>query len=136
MTEKDSFSSYYKRKYRFSCVPKKGIFVVLIWGLLQTSITVISGGLSNVFVTQFSYKIFAVIGLYYLFYPLFGLLGEKWVRYEVMMAGSILLCIGFIIVLISLTIVYLNDIHGTKSVVIVLVGTFPSLLDKAYLNLM
>ena len=130
MAEKDSFSSYFKRKYQFSCVRNKGIFIVLIWSLLQTSVTVISGGLSNVFVTQFSYIIFGVIGLYYLFYPLFGLLGEKWVRYKVMMAGSILLCIGFIIVLISLTIVYLNDIHGTKSVVIVLVGTFPFFIGQ------
>ena len=130
MTKKDSFSSYYKRKYRFSCVPKKGIFIVLIWSLLLTSITVISGGLSNVFVTQFSYIIFAVIGLYYLFYPLFGLLGEKWVRYKVMMAGSILLCIGFIIVLISLIIVYLFDIHGFKAVFIALVGTIPFFIGQ------
>ena len=74
--------------------------------------------------------IFAVIGLYYLFYPLFGLLGEKWVRYKVMMAGSIMLCVGFVMVLISMIIMYLNDIHGTKSVIIVLVGTFPFFIGQ------
>ena len=130
MAEKDSFSSYFKRKYQFSCVRNKGIFVVLIWSLLQTSVIVIIGGLSNVFITQFSYIIFAVIGLYYLFYPLFGLLGEKWVRYKVMMTGSILLCVGFIMVLISLIIVYLFDIHGFKAVLIALFVTFPFFIGQ------
>ena len=122
MAEKDSVSSYFQRKYQFSCVRNKSILVVLIWGLLQTTVTDISGGLSNVFVKDFSYEIFAVIGLYYLFYPLLGLLGEKWVRYKVMMAGSIMLCVGFVMVLISMIIMYLIDIHGTKSVMLVLVS--------------
>ena len=130
MAEKGSVNSYFKRKYQFSCARNKGILVVLIWGLLQTTVTDISGGLSNVFIPYLSYEIFAVIGLYYLFYPLFGLLGEKWVRYKVMMVGSIMLCVGFIIVLISLIIVYLNDIQGTTSVIIVLVGTFPFFIGQ------
>ena len=130
MAEKDSFSSYFKRKYQFSCVRNKGIFVVLIWSLLQTTVIDISGGISNVFVKDFSYEIFAVIGLYYLFYPVFGLLGEKWVRYKVMMAGSILICVGFIMVLIGIIIVYLFDIHGTKSVIIALFATFPFFIGQ------
>ena len=130
MAEKGSVNSYFKRKYRFSCVRNKGILVVLIWGLLQTTVTDISGGLSNVFIPDLSYEIFAVIGLYYLFYPLFGLLGEKWVRYKVMMVGSIMLCVGFIIVVISLIIVYLNDIQGTTSVIIALVVTFPFFIGQ------
>ena len=130
MTEKDSFSSYFIRKYQFACVRNKSILVVLIWGLLQTIVTDISGGLSNMYVKDFFYITFAVIGLYYLFYPLLGLLGEKWVRYKVMMAGSILLCVGFIIVLIGIIIVYLFDIHGIEAVFIALFVTFPFFIGQ------
>ena len=130
VTTNEAVGSFFRRKYQFSCVRNKGIVVVLIWGLLQTLVIIITGGLSLVFIPELSYVIFAVIGLYYLFYPLFGLLGEKWVRYKVMMVGSIMLCIGFITTLISIIVMYLNDIHGIKAVIIALVVTFPFFLGQ------
>ena len=116
---------YLKRKYRYSCVRSKGVLIVLIWGLLMTTVFVITGALSNVFISDFSYIIFAVIGLYYLFYPLLGLLGEKWMRYKVMMVGTIMICAGFIISLITLFFVYMKSVHTTQAVIIALVISCP-----------
>ena len=127
---KASSSSYVKRKYRYSCIRSKGVLIVLLWGLLMTTVIVITGALSNVFISDFSYIIFAVIGLYYLFYPLLGLLGEKWMRYRVMIIGSIIICFGFITVLISLLFVYMKSVQSTQAVIIALVVSCPYFLGQ------
>ena len=73
----------------------------------------------------FSYVIIAAVGLYYISYPLLGLLGEKWIRYKVLLIGIILLSVGFFIsmaTLVTLCFVHLNDI---AVVGICLVVSFP-----------
>ena len=96
----------------------------------MTTVIVITGALSNVFISDFSYIIFAVIGLYYLFYPLLGLLGEKWMRYKVMMVGTIMICAGFILVLITLFFVYMKSVNSTQAVIIALDISCPYFLGQ------
>ena len=78
--------------YKNVCDCSKGALVVLAINMLLTTGTIKSGGLSTNFIDNYSYTIFAAIGFHYLSYPLLGLLGEKWMRYKVIMVGIILFC--------------------------------------------
>ena len=76
----------------------KGALLVLVINILLANITIISGALSTYFIDKYSFLIFAAIGLYYLFYPILCLLGEKCMRYRVMIIGIVLICVGFVII--------------------------------------
>ena len=65
--------------------------------MLLISTTIITEGLSTNFIDNDSYTIFATIGLHYLSYPLFGLLGEKWMRYKVILFEIILMFVGLLL---------------------------------------
>ena len=86
------------KKYKHVCVQTKGAVVVLAISISRITMIIITAGLSTNFIDNYSYIIFAVIGLHYLFYPLLGLLGEKWMRYKVIMIGLILMFGGLFIV--------------------------------------
>ena len=80
--------------------------MVLATSILLSTTTILSGGLSTNFLDNYSYVIFAAIGFHYLFYPLLGLLGEKWMRYKVIFVGLILIFLGFIIIIVTLLTLY------------------------------
>ena len=103
--------------YKNVCVRSKGALVVLAMSMLLTT-TII--GLSTNFTDNYSYAIFAAIGLHYLSYPLLGLLGEKWMRYKVLLVGIILLFVGFFIG--SMT--YFGKEHAPYVTVVILVSVF------------
>ena len=98
--------------YKNVCVRSKGALVVLATSMLLATSTIISGGLSSYFVDNYSYVMFAVIGLQYLFYPLLGLLGEKWMRYKVILVGIILIFVGFFICMFTLVTLYFVHLNG------------------------
>ena len=95
--------------------------MVLATSILLTTTTIISGGLSTQFIESYSYIIFAAVGLYYLFYPLLGLLGEKWMRYKVILVGVMLTFVGFLIILVTLVTIYFINLNRIVVVCICLV---------------
>ena len=111
--------------YKNACVHSKGALVVLATCMLLTTSTIISGGLSRYFIDNYSYIMFAVVGLHYLFYPLLGLLGEKWMRYKVILVGIILMFVGFFIGMGTLMTLYILHLNGIAVVGIGLVAAFP-----------
>ena len=108
-------------KYKNVCVHSKGALVVLATSILLTTTTIISGGLSTHFIESYSYIIFAAAGLYYLFYPLLGLLGKKWMRYKVILVGVMLTFVGFLIILVTLVTIYFINLNRIVVVCICLV---------------
>ena len=110
------------------CIRSKGALAVLATSMLLISTTIISGGLSTNFIDNYSYAIFAVIGLHYLSYPLLGLLGEKWMRYKVILAGIILMFGGFFIAMVTLVTLYFMHLSDIVVVSICLFATFPYFL--------
>ena len=110
-------------KYKNVCVHSKGALVVLATSILLTTTTIISGGLSTQFIDSYSYIIFATVGLHYLFYPLLGLLGEKWMRYKVILVGIILTSVGFLIILVTLVTIHFINLNGVVVVCICLFGS-------------
>ena len=115
-------------KYENVCVRSKGALVLIVTSMLLISTTIITGGLSTNFIDNYSYAIFAAIGLHYLFYPLLGLLGEKWMRYKVILVGIKLMFVGFFIVIVTLVALNFTHLNDIAIVSICLVATFPYFL--------
>ena len=97
--------------------------MVLATSILLTTTTIISGGLSTQFIESYSYIILAAVGLHYLFYPLLGLLGEKWMRYKVILVGVMLTFVGFLIILVTLVAIHLINLNKIVVVCICLFGS-------------
>ena len=97
-SSENKMSSYYGNRCKYVCIRSKGVSLVLVISILLANITILSGALSTHFIDRYSFLIFAAIGLFYLFYPFLGLLGEKWMRYKVMIIGIVLICVGFVII--------------------------------------
>ena len=116
------------KKYKRVCVQTKGAVVVLAISISRITMIIITGGLSTNFIDNYSYIIFAAIGLHYLFYPLLGLLGEKWMRYKVIMVGLILMFGGLFIVFGTLVTLYFIDVNKNAVIGICLVLSFPYFL--------
>ena len=107
------------------CVSSKGAVVVLATSILLSTTIILSGGLSTNFIDYYSYVIYAVVSLHYLSYPLFGLLGEKWMRYKVLLVGIILMFVGFFITVFALVTLYFVHLNSIAVVGICLVVSFP-----------
>ena len=97
--------------------------MVLATSMLLISTTLMSGGLSTTFIDNYSFAIFAAVGLHYLSYPFLGLLGEKWMRYKVILVGIILMFVGFFIVVVTLVILNFTHLNGIAVVSICLGAT-------------
>ena len=115
-------------KYKNVCISSKGVLVVMVTSILLTTSNLISGGLSTNFVDNYSYVLFAAISFSYLFYPLLGLLGEKWMRYKVIMVGIILIFVGFCIGMVTLVTLHFVHLNKIAVVGICLVLSFPFFL--------
>ena len=111
--------------YKNVCISSKGALVVVATSILLTTTTLTSGGLSITFVDNYSYVIFAIISFHYLFYPLLGLLGEKWMRYKVLLVGIILIFICFFIGIVTLVILDFVHLNSIIVVGVCLVVSFP-----------
>ena len=111
-------------KYKNVCVHSKGALVVLATSILLST-TAIIGGLLTKLIENYSYITFAAIGLHYIFYPLLGLLGEKWMRYKVLLVGIILTFVGFFISMAILVALYFLHLNSIAVVGICLVLSFP-----------
>ena len=122
-------------KYKNLCVHSKGALVVLATSILLTTTTIITGGLSTQFIESYSYIIFAAVGLHYLFYPLLCLLGEKWMRYKVILVGIILMFVGFLIILVTLVTTHFINLNSIVVVCICLVESVFTSLDMVYMKL-
>ena len=111
--------------YKNVCVRSKGALVVMTTSMLLITTRILSGGLSSNFIDNYLYVIFVVTELHYLSYPLLGLLGEKWMRYKVLLVGIILIFVGFFIGMVTLVILYFAHLNGVAVVGICLVLSFP-----------
>ena len=111
-------------KYKNVCVHSKGALVVLATSILLST-TAIIGGLLTKLIENYSYITFAAIGLRYIFYPLLGLLGEKWMRYKVLLVGIILTFVGFFISMVILVALHFLHLNSIAVVGICLVLSFP-----------
>ena len=112
-------------KYKNVCISSKGVLVVLVTSILLTTSNLISGGLSTNFIDNYSYVLFAAISFSFLFYPLLGLLGEKWMRYKVILVGIILIFVGFVIAIVTFVILHFVHLNKIAVVGICLVVSFP-----------
>ena len=121
-------SSCFSNRCKNVCVQSKGALLVLVISILLANITIISGGLSTHFVDRYSFLIFAAVGLYYLFYPILGLLGEKWMRYKVMIIGIVLICVGFVFITVSLVVLYFLQLNSITSVILLTTLSCPFFL--------
>ena len=107
--------SILKMNFKNVCVSSKGALVVLATSILLSTTIILSGGLSTNFIDYYSYVIYAVVSLHYLSYPLFGLLGEKWMRYKVLLVGIILMFVGFFITVFALVTLYFIHLNSIAS---------------------
>ena len=98
-----SSHSILEMNYKNICISSKGALVVLATSILLSTTVILSGGLSTNFIDNYSYVIYAVVSLHYLSYPLLGLLGEKWMRYKVILVGIILIFVGFFTTVLHLS---------------------------------
>ena len=121
-------SSCYRSRCKYVCVQSKGALLVLVISILLVNIVIISGALSTHFVDRYSFLIFAAVGLYYLFYPILGLLGEKWMRYKVMIIGIVLICVGFVIITVSLVSLYFLHLNSITVVILLVTLACPFFL--------
>ena len=115
-------------RYKYVCIQSKGALLVLVISILLANIIIISGGLSTHFIDKYSFLIFAAIGLYYLFYPILGLLGEKWMRYKVMIIGIVLICVGFVIITVCSVGLYFIQLNNITAVTLSITVTSPFFL--------
>ena len=122
------FSSRCRSRYKNVCVQSKGALVVLVISILQANITIISGAFFTHFIDRYSFLLFAAIGLYYLFYPILGLLGERWMRYKVMIIGMVLICVGFVIITVSLVGLYFLQLDSITAAIVLTTLSCPFFL--------
>ena len=115
-------------RYKYVCLQSKGALLVLVISILLANIIIISGGLSTHFIDKYSFLIFAAVGLYYLFYPILGLLGEKWMRYKVMIIGIVLICVGFVIITVCSVGLYFIQLNSITAVTLSIIVTCPFFL--------
>ena len=122
--------------YKNVCIISKGALVVLATSILLSTTTILSGGLSTNFTDNYSYIIFAAISFHCLSYPLLSLLGEKWMRYKVLVVGIILLLVGFFLSIVTSVTLYFLQLSSIAIVSVCIVVTFPYFWDMVYLKLM
>lgn len=86
------------KKFRNTFVYSRGGLVVLVWTLLQGLLFVVVGNtplhLNN---DKYSIATSVALILCYLLYPVFGVLGEKWLRYKMIIAASLLVSVSFVL---------------------------------------
>ena len=124
----------YRSRYKYVCLQSKGALLVLVISILLANINTISGALSTHFIDKYSFLIFAAIGLYYPFYPILGLLGEKWMRYKVLIIGMVLICVGFVIITVSLVGLYFIQLDSISVVTVSITLTCPFFLGYGLLQ--
>ena len=125
---KNILISCYISRCKNVCVQSKGAILVLVISILLANITIITGALSTHFIDKYSFLIFAAIGLYYLFYPILGLLGEKWMRYKVLIIGMVLICVGFVIITVCSVGLYFIQLDSITAVTLSIIVTCPFFL--------
>ena len=91
------------KRYQYSCVHSKGAIIVIIWGaLIFTIVTFNVYFNSSLFRYETNFELpkslIAVSSMYILFYPVLGYFGEKWRRYKVILFGTGILVVGYIMV--------------------------------------
>ena len=94
-------------KYQPSCVCSKGAVLILILCFFVFSITTILiqlVGEARYYNTCGDFRtcsIFGIFAVVCLSFPFLGLLGEKWMRYKVIIIGYLILCISYIFLFLS-----------------------------------
>ena len=127
-SNKNISCSCFRSRCKCVCIQSKGALLVLVISILLANIVIISGALSTYFTDKHSCLIFAAVGLYYLFYPILGLLGEKWMRYKVMIIGIALTCVGFVIITVCSVGLYFIQFDSITAVTLSITVTFPFFL--------
>ena len=101
------------RKYRPSFVRSKGAILVLILCFSTTFFSSLSQLIPSFYYSSSSaitntvfFGIFAIVCLSF---PFLGLLGEKWMRYKVIIIGTVILFVSYIIIIFSVAFDYLYD---------------------------
>lgn len=103
------------KKFRNTFVYSRGGLVVLAWTLLQGLLFVVVGdtplnlrlNLKNDIYIYSTATSVALI-LCYLLYPVFGVLGEKWLRYKMIIVASLFVSVSFILFNIILCVYYID----------------------------
>ena len=134
VSNKNILFSCFRSRCKYVCIQSKGALLVLVISILLANITIISGGLSTHFIDKYSFLIFAAIGLYYPFYPMLGLLGEKWMRYKVMIIGIVLICVGFVITTVCSVALYFIKLNNITAVTLAITVTCPFFLGYGMLR--
>ena len=91
--------------YRPSCVYSKGAVFILILCFfaftIATNLIPLIAQTSKVIFNTRAHSVFGIIAVICLSFPFLGLLGEKWMRYKVIIIGYLILCISYIFLFLS-----------------------------------
>ena len=107
-------------KYRTSCVRSKGAVLILILCFFAFVIATTLIQTAREFGHNFTYQdfriplIFAIFAIVCLSFPFLGLLGEKWMRYKVIIIGYLILSISYIFLILSEVVILLIRIFKSQ----------------------
>ena len=106
----DILSSFIK-KLKLSCVRSKGAQLVVVWSvLLVTSYTNIQVPINiNNNISLLSYSILLILTV---LFPVLAVIGDKWMRYKVLIVGSLIMIISCAVMLVIKTtnqFIHIND---------------------------
>ena len=133
-----------RNKYRPSCVRSKGAVIILILCFFAFTIATnfilsitLPVAISKDILNTWIPLVFGIFAVVCLSFPFLGLLGEKWMRYKVIIIGFAILCISYVIlymseVTLSLIYLHLHDDHDDEVLSILIIAvtavfSFPSL---------
>ena len=112
------------KRLKYSCIHSKGGTLVLMWSLLLATVFLSSAQpfISNPIVFailggSFFKYIIVPLAVFFLFFPAFAFVGERWTRHRVLYLSSVLLSVGSLGMLLSLILVHFLS---TKSVPLIL----------------
>lgn len=121
--------SYSCKNFQLSFVHSRGTVVVIAWSLLLGLIFHVSMGVLVIHLRDVSFlKISSIsIMVCYVLYPVFGLLGEKWMRFKVVAFGSLILLNSYIALMIVNIIISYQTVKDT-SIVIEIIQIFATVI--------
>ena len=98
------------KKFKNTFVYSRGGLVVLAWTLLQGLLFVVAGDTPlNINDGNYSIATSVALILCYLLYPVFGVLGEKWLRYKMIIVASLFVSVSFILFNIILCVYSIDE---------------------------
>ena len=128
-----------KRKYKYTFLTSKHVVLYLTWiGMFISLLGAVSTTIQLVHLKAGRIRFYIFICLYtaWLFYPVFGYIGEKWTRYYIIMTGVMITCVTAFfeaIIVISFGVQFF-DAHQNAALSITALVVLLSILSQGILG--